>query len=79
MGKNFFLEAKRNSARMVLSAAILLALASASLFSSSLFPSTTAFFVGQILFVILVFSAVCILVVTAIAQDVHHQRRGDGI
>lgn len=73
--KNMFSDAKRHSSRMVAAAAILLLLASASLLTSSFWASHRALVVGQVLFVIFVFSAVTVLVVTAIAQDIRGRKR----
>ncbi len=72
--KDLFKEAKRHSVGMVILAAGLLTLASLSLLATSLFASSTSILVGQILFVVLVFSAVTLLVITAIAQDIRKRR-----
>lgn len=77
--KDNFLEAKRHSVGYVISAAVLLGLASISLLASSFWPSGNALFIGQILFVTFVFAAVTLLVITAIAQDIRKRRRDDGI
>lgn len=72
--KDLLKEAKRHSVGMVIVAAGLLALASLSLLVTSWFASSTSIFVGQILFVVFVFSAVTVLVITAIAQDIRKRR-----
>lgn len=72
--KDLFKDAKRHSIGMVVLAAGLLALASISLLVTSLLASSTAIVVGQVLFVVFVFSAVTVLVVTAIAQDIRKRR-----
>lgn len=78
-GKDSLVEAKRHSVGYVISAAVLLGLASLSLLASSMWPSGSALFLGQILFVVFVFAAVTLLVITAIAQDIRKNRREDGI
>ncbi len=75
--KDLFKDAKRHSVGMVVIAAGLLALASLSLLVTSLFASSAIMFVGQVLFVVLVFSAVTVLVVTAISQDIRKRRTLD--
>lgn len=77
--KDLFKDAKRHSTGMVIAAALLLGLASVSLLASSLWPSGSALMVGQILFVIFVFAAVTLLVITAISQDIRKKRSEDGI
>lgn len=77
--KDLFRDARHHSVSYVISAAILLALASFSLLVSSLWPSGTALLVGQILFVAFVFAAVTLLVITAIAQDIRKKRSRHGI
>lgn len=72
--RDLFKDAKRHSIGMVVLAAGLLALASLSLLVTSLLASSTAIVVGQVLFVVFVFSAVTVLVVTAIAQDIRKRR-----
>lgn len=72
--KDLLKEAKRHSVGMVVMAAALLGMASLSLLVSSLFGSATAILTGQVLFVVFVFSAVTVLVITAIAQDI--RKRG---
>ncbi len=72
--KDLFKDAKKHSVGMVVLAAGLLALASLSLLVTSLFASPTAILLGQVLFVVFVFSAVTVLVVTAIAQDIRKRR-----
>lgn len=72
--KDLFKDAKQHSFGMVMSAAALLALASLSLLVTSLFASSTAMVVGQVLFVVLVFAAVTLLVVTAISQDIRRRK-----
>jgi hypothetical protein len=78
-GKDSLVEAKRHSVGYVISAAVLLGMASLSLLASSLWPSVSALFLGQILFVVFVFAAVTLLVMTAIAQDIRKTGRNDGI
>lgn len=75
--KDLFKDAKKHSVGMVVLAAGLLALASLSLLVTSLFASPTAILLGQVLFVVFVFSAVTVLVVTAIAQDIRKRRTFD--
>jgi hypothetical protein len=72
--KNMFSDAKRYSGKMVAMAVILLLLASGSLLGSTLWASHRAFMVGQVFFVTFVFSAVTVLVVTAIAQDIRGRK-----
>jgi len=79
LDKDLFRDAKNHSVGYVISAAILLALASFSLLASSLWPSGSALLIGQILFVAFVFAAVTLLVITAIAQDIRKKRRDHGI
>lgn len=77
--KDLFREAKKHSVGYVISAAVLLALASLSLLASSLWPSGSALVLGQILFVTFVFGAVTLLVITAIAQDIRRKKGIDGV
>lgn len=72
--KDLFKDAKRHSVGMVVLAATLLALASVSLLVSSLFASSTVIMIGQVMFVVFVFTAVTVLVITAIAQDIRRRR-----
>lgn len=73
--KNLFREAKKNSVRLVFTAAFLLGMASLSLLATSLWSTHRAYVIGQILFVIFVFAAVTVLVITAIAQDIRYRRK----
>ncbi len=77
--KDLFRDAKRHSVGMVITAALLLGLASVSLLASSLWPAGNALLIGQILFVFFVFAAVTLLVITAIAQDIRRKRSQNGI
>ncbi len=74
-GKNMFKDAKYNTLRNVVIAAMLLGLASLSLLLAQFLRTNTAIFLGQVMFVLFVFSAFSLLVVTGISQDIRRKRR----
>lgn len=74
-GVGVFFGARRHTFGCVISAALLLGLASLGLMLAAFMGLGDLALLGQILFVIFVFASVTLLLITAIAQDIRF--RGD--
>lgn len=72
--RGIFCEAKNHTFGFLAFAGALLALAGGALILSAFFGLGVAAILGQVIFVLLVFSGVTLLLITAIAQDLTHRK-----